>query len=205
VRKVLFILGGVIVGFMVLPVFRIHTATVALAGGFILLAVENKQAKDVLKKISFTDIIFFSALFIIVGGALHAGLLKGISNGISSLSGGNKTLYLIILMWTVAFVTAFLNAGPATALFIPIMMHSHFAAFSDIIWWALSLGVLAGSSATITGATAGIVSQGLLEDRSVDMPLTFGDYSRKGVPIALMFLAISSVYIMFLCGVVGMK
>lgn len=209
VKRVIIAVGCVIAGLMILPFFRIKPATIAFTGGAILLAIENKNAKDVLKRLNFADIIFFIALFIIVGGALHSGLLKGISDIISSLSMGNKMLYLIILMWTAAFFTAFLNAGPATAFFIPIVLHAHFAAFGDIVWWALSLGVLAGSSATITGATAGIVTQTIIEENrflgiETDL-LTFGNYSKKGVPIALMFLVISTVYILFLCSIPGIK
>jgi Na+/H+ antiporter NhaD/arsenite permease-like protein len=206
VRRVLIILAFVILGFMVLPVFRIKPATIVLTGCFILLAIENKQAAEVIKKIGLADIIFFMALFILVGGALHSGLLKSISNFIVTLSAGHKMLYLILLMWTAAFFTAFLNAGPATVLFIPVVMHSHFAASSDIAWWALSLGVLAGSSATITGATAGIVAQTMLEESDLNENkgrFTFRVYSTHGLPIALMFLIISSVYIAFLCSVLA--
>jgi len=147
-----------------------------------------------------------------VGGALHSGLLENISHTITSISAGNRLFYLLTLMWVAAFFTAFLNAGPSTAFFIPIVMHSQFTNFSDLVWWALSLGVLAGSSATITGATAGIVTQTMLEEKSTSGMLskdgrflTFGEYSKVGVPIALMFLVISSLYIAFLCAIPGIK
>jgi Na+/H+ antiporter NhaD/arsenite permease-like protein len=212
IRKTLFILGCTVIGFIILPIFRIGPAFVALAGGFLLLGLTNKKASQVLKRMSFTDVIFFISLFIIVGGALYAGLLKGISDIIISLSSGNKTLYLILLMWIAALLSAFLNAGPATVFFIPIVLDSHFAGFSDTAWWALSLGVLAGSSATITGATAGVVTQTLLSeynwtglDGKDKYELTFANFSQRGIPVALMFLAISSVYIIFLCSIAAIK
>ncbi len=195
----------VVVAFVVLPLLHVHSATIALGGGFILLALEHKNATAILKKISIVDIIFFIALFIMVGGAVYSGLLSEISKTISFLSGGHKLPYLLILMWTVAFFTMFLNAGPATAFFIPIVIHSQFAAFSDIIWWSLSLGVLAGSSATITGATSGIVAQTILEESLAEDAkvrrssyLTFTRFSQQGIPIAFMFLVISSLYIALL-------
>jgi Na+/H+ antiporter NhaD/arsenite permease-like protein len=115
-------------------------------------------------------------------------------------------------MWIAALLSAFLNAGPATVFFIPIVLDSHFAGFSDTAWWALSLGVLAGSSATITGATAGVVTQTLLSeynwtglDGKDKYELTFANFSQRGIPVALMFLAISSVYIIFLCSIAAIK
>ena len=104
----------------------------------------------------------------------------------------------------------FLNAGPSTVFFIPIVLHTQLTATSDITWWALSLGVLAGSSATILGATAGIVTQTMLDERSVQEKgaqerLTYLNYSSRGIPIALMFLVISSLYIVFLNSIPGLK
>ncbi len=210
VKRVIFVLAGLIAAFNVLPFIGIKPATIALAGGFFALAMERKHVKNVLKKVSFSDIMFFTSLFIIVGAAFHCGLLKIISDGITNMAMGNRAVYLLLLMWTAAIVTAFLNAGPATAFFVPVAMQSYFIACGSISWWALSLGVLAGSSATITGATAGIVTQTLFEENAASSTngkstglLTFGNYGKKGIPIAIIFLAVSSIYIVFLCAVGG--
>ncbi|MBF0252435.1 MAG: hypothetical protein HQL29_01330 [Candidatus Omnitrophica bacterium] len=205
VKRVLWSLFGLIVAFNILPYFGIRPASIALTGGFLVLAVEKKHTVNVLRKVSFSDIIFFMSLFIIVGATYYSGILGIISGGITNLSMGNKTLYLLLLMWSAALVTAFLNAGPSTAFFVPMAMQSYFIACGDISWWALSLGVLAGSSATITGATAGIVTQTLFEEHaskasSDETPrlITFSNYAKRGIPIALMFLVISSIYITIL-------
>ncbi|MFB0528299.1 MAG: hypothetical protein ACETVT_05435, partial [bacterium] len=90
-----------------------------------------------------------------------------------------------------------------------------------LYFWALSLGVLAGSSATLTGATAGSVSSNMLDEflstgvykgkkwRKLanektylsssnindNSSLSFKKYSKIGIPIAIIFLIISSIYI----------
>ena len=116
-----------------------------------------------------------------------------------------------MLMWTAAFFTAFLNAGPTAAFFLPIVMQSSFTGFSDLVWWALSLGILAGSNSTITGATAGVVTQTLLDEYDAMQTnvkdkylLTFKNFSQRGVPIALMFLVLSSIYIATLSSIGGL-
>ena len=169
------------------------------------MAIENKRAKDIIKQISLMDILFFIALFLLVGGALFSGLLTVISNILTTMSMGNNLLYLILLMWSMAFFTAILNSGPATAFFIPIVMHSGFADFTDVVWWAISLGSLAGACACISGASAGIVAPTIVEelhtahlDNKYQEHLTFMSYSKRGVPIALIFLVISSVYLWLL-------
>jgi Na+/H+ antiporter NhaD/arsenite permease-like protein len=118
---------------------------------------------------------------------------------------GNAMLYPIILMWAMAAFTSVLNSGPATAFFIPIVMHSGYADFTDVVWWAVSLGSLAGACACMSGASAGIVAPTIVEelhtaclDGKGKENLTFASYSRRGIPIALIFLVISSVYIAIL-------
>lgn len=205
IKRVLTILGVVLVSFVILPYFKIQLPQIALGGGFALLAIENKRAKDIIKQISLMDILFFIALFLLVGGALFSGLLNVISNILTTMSMGNNLLYLILLMWSMAFFTAILNSGPATAFFIPIVMHSGFADFTDVVWWAVSLGSLAGACACMSGASAGIVAPTIVEelhtahlDGKDQEHLTFMSYSKRGVPIALIFLVISSVYLWLL-------
>lgn len=206
IKRVLSILGSVIIAFMILPNFRIQLAPIALCGGFLLLAIENKKAKEVIKKISLIDLLFFIALFLIVGGALYSGLLKAISNVLVSVSMGNTMLFSILLMWTVAVFTAVLNAGPAAAFFIPVVMQSGYANLTDAVWWAVALGTVAGASAFMSGASAGVIAPTMVEKycpRSLSgkktEALTFASYSKRGVPIALIFLVISTIYIMILC------
>ncbi|MBF0217220.1 MAG: PDZ domain-containing protein [Candidatus Omnitrophica bacterium] len=205
IKKVLYILGACLVAFMVLPAFKIHLAPIALGGGFLLLAIENHKAKDVIKKISLTDMLFFIALFLIVGGAIYSGMLNVVSKALTAMSMGNMTLYLILLMWTTAICTSFMNAAPATAFMIPIVISSGYADFTDVVWWAINLGSIAGACACISGASAGVISQTLVEElhtarlgKDEESTLSFAGYSKRGLPISIIFLVIASLYIMFL-------
>jgi len=148
---------------------------------------------DVLERLSYKDILFFAGLFILAGAAEASGLLKWVGQLIIQLSFDNLFVRCLLLMWISAFVTAFLNAGPATAFLLPVLLSfkSHAPHYAD--FWALSLGVLAGSSATLTGATAGVVSANMLSD-FLNIKLSFKEYLKIGLPVALIFLVISSIY-----------
>ena len=141
-----------------------------------------------------------------MGGLEAGGLLQFLSELLTALSFGKPWLLCLIMMWSAAAITSFLNAGPTTVLFFPIVLGFTLALPAHIMWWALSLGVLAGSSATIFGATAGPVAAGLVEnfaqkDRfggSVENTITFREFARIGIPVMLLFLAVSSVYVTYL-------
>jgi Na+/H+ antiporter NhaD/arsenite permease-like protein len=86
-----------------------------------------------------------------------------------------------------------LSAGPTTALLLHVLAP---AGGTRAIWWALSLGVCAGSSATLTGATAGPVTASLLEHSG--HTLSFNRFARTGIPVMFLFLCISSAYLALL-------
>jgi len=210
----LVILVGVTVAFLLSDSLNCSPAVIALAGGIIALAFGACEPLSLLQKVSIRDILFFSGLFVLVGAAEASGALNYISEFIVHLSFGNLLILCLLLMWSGAFVTCFLNAGPTTALFLPVVLSFKSAAPHNLYWWALSLGVCAGSSGTLAGATAGSVTatmidrfikkregESMLPPKSANKDggrytkLTFQEYGALGFPMMLMFLLISSIYI----------
>ena len=221
-RRGLIILAIVIAGFLLSDFMKWSPAIIALLGGIIALAFGGCEPLSLLRKVSVRDVLFFSGLFVLVGAAEASGALGYISEAIVHLSFGNTLALCLLLMWAGAFVTCFLNAGPTAALFLPIVLSFKNAAPHSLYWWSLSLGICAGSSGTLIGATAGSVTATMIDkfikkrDESTDVPdevlgsdlsgaadkngycltkLTFKEYASLGLPIMIIFLLISSIYI----------
>lgn len=196
-----------LLGFLAAQSLGIRPATVALVAGVVLL-VSGKFAKEsVWEAMNGGDILFFLGLFVMVGGLRAAGVLDGITWLITSVGGGNSRMELLLLLLLAGGVTLFLNAGPSTAFFIPVAADMSHYIPGSIVWWTLSLGVLAGSSASLTGATAGSVAVTYLERHLVRFPdmradlvpaqgLDAATFLRQGLPIMAMFLGISALYIL---------
>lgn len=185
----------------------LNVSAIALLAGMSVFLFCGVDRGKVLQRIGFNDLLFFTGLFVVVGALEASGLLEYLSKGMVVLSMDRPWLLCLILMWTSAFMAAFLNAGPTTLLFFPIVMSFTAVPPHHIIWWALSLGVLAGSSATIFGATAGPVAVSLVErfcsKRRVHLmggdALTYEHFLEIGLPMMLIFLGLSSIYIVLLC------
>jgi len=221
VRRCLVILGILVVSFLVSGFVHIPPAIIALIGGLMAICFGKTKISTILERLSYRDVIFFSGLFILVGAAEASGLLNWFGEVIVHLSFGNILVRCLVLMWLAAIITAFLNAGPTTALLLPLVANFRTPAQHYLYYWALSLGVLAGSSATLTGATAGSVSSTMLDEflslrgrrektlltsvnkKSIDnqfkagevSSLSFRKYSKTGIPVAIIFLTVSSLYI----------
>lgn len=206
------ILGAALAGFLVADLTGVRPGWIALTAGVAALVLGGFDKEEILSACGAKDILFFLGLFIMVGGLVAAGVLDGFIWLIDHASGGHGLFRLLLLMWVAAISTIFLNAGPATAFFVPVAATIH-ASFpgTEIVWWALSLGVLAGSSAALTGATAGAVAATQLErfvktnpDMRAVIPagaeLDFRGYLRWGMPIMVLFLGLSSLYVMVMVG-----
>ncbi|MBF0195658.1 MAG: sodium:proton antiporter [Magnetococcales bacterium] len=196
-------------GFLLAELLAIPPAVIALLSGFVLLAMAGFQKKELFVVTGSGDILFFIGLFIMVGGLQAAGVLDSISWLINQVSGGKPLFELLALLWISGLVTPFLNAGPATAFFIPVANELSGFIPGDAVWWALSLGVLAGSSASLTGATAGSIATSQMDEHIKQNPevlrnipqnrrLDFREYNRWGRPIMGLFLGISSLYIILI-------
>lgn len=196
-----------LVGFLASERLGIRPATVALVAGLLLLVLGKFSKEDIFSAINGGDILFFFGLFIIVGSLHAAGVLDGVTWLITTLGAGHVRLELLLLMVIAGVVTLFLNAGPSTAFFIPVAGDMSAYIPGPIVWWALSLGVLAGSSAALTGATAGSVAVTYLERQVERYPemraflvpaqgLDAREFLRQGLPIMVVFMCVSAVYIL---------
>ncbi len=129
-----------------------------------------------------------------VGAVKATGLLDTLGLEVDDLWRRSPVWGGIALAWGAALLTCILNAGPTTALLMHVLLAGLVGvAPSESLWWALSLGVCAGSSATLTGATAGPVTAGLLE--KAGFSLTYKRFADTGIPLMFIFLLISSSYL----------
>jgi Na+/H+ antiporter NhaD/arsenite permease-like protein len=199
------ILGLALAGFVFTDAIGVRPGWIAImAGALAISAVDRGEKMDWFAACGGADILFFVGLFVMVGGLVAAGALDGVLWLLAAVGGGLPTM--LMLMWLAAFATMFLNAGAATAFLVPVAAGIHAGLGDPAVWWALSLGVLAGSSAALTAATAGPVAASHLdrfvkahpEMENVMAPgvrLDAAGYLRWGLPIMGLFLVLSSFYI----------
>jgi Na+/H+ antiporter NhaD/arsenite permease-like protein len=206
VRMGLTLLALTLAGFLVADFFGLRPGWIAFSGGVAALVFGGTGQQDRFADCGGPDVLFFGGLFVMVGGLSAAGVLDGFVWLIETISGGWDLGQMLALMWIAALSTIFLNAGATTAFFVPVAGSLNGALSDPTVWWALSLGILAGSSAALTGATAGPLAASHLDRFIRENPemkdcmadssgLTFRGYLNWGMPVMGIFLVLSSVYI----------
>jgi Na+/H+ antiporter NhaD/arsenite permease-like protein len=98
----------------------------------------------------------------------------------------------------VSFVlSGFINNVPYAATMAPIVAQlvSNIGDHVNpqVLWWALVLGTDLGGNLTAVGASANVVILGIA--RRADSPISFWEFTRKGVVITTISVALSAAYL----------
>ena len=178
-----------------------HSATgltVAFIGvviALITLITSAKHIPEILKGVDYKTLLFFTGLFIVVGGLEQTGVLEIIANFISKVCGSNYYLMVAIIIWVSGIASAFVDNIPFAATMVPII--KDLSAGSDpllaTLAWSLAMGTDVGGSATPIGASANVV--GTSAAAKAGHPIGWGEYCKKLAPATLIVLLVSTVYI----------
>ncbi|MBF0393710.1 MAG: sodium:proton antiporter [Alphaproteobacteria bacterium] len=179
---------------------------IAFLAGLAALVVGRFSEDELLHACGATDVLFFAALFVMVGGLLAAGVLDTTVVWLESVTRGHAGVRAVLLMWLAAATTLFIGAGSSAAVFAPMAASLQLAGDSAAAWWALSLGIMAGSSGALYGATAGSLAMNqyvqfvrrhpeTLATVPEGRDFTHREYMRWGMPLMGIFLGVSTVYI----------
>ena len=196
-RKILIVLGAAILLFFVHHLLHIEPAFVALGAAAVAMLWVQPDIHEVLKKIEWSVLVFFGALFVMVGGLEQAGVFESIVSLFRGASNVQPVLFGVGIIWTVAILSAVVDNIPITIALIPIIQGLGETGM-DIapLWWALAFGAGFGGNGTIIGSTANIIVVTLSEKTRT--PITSRLWLKRGLPVMILACAIATILYIFL-------
>lgn len=191
-NKVLIVLAGVVLLFFLHSALDLQAGFVALIGAAAALFWLQPDLEEVMQEIEWTILLFFAALFVLVGGLEASGLLDLAGNSLTGLSSQDVILMGVALIWVAAVASAVIDNIPFTIAMIPIIQTLEQPGL-DItpLWWALALGAGFGGNGTPIGSTANIVVVSLSEKTKT--PITTRIWLRNGLPIMIVTSLVATV------------
>ncbi|NYE58731.1 ArsB/NhaD family transporter [Carboxydothermus ferrireducens] len=198
-KKSLFVLGLVILGFILHGALGLESATIALFGAALLLTISRDEPEEVLLTVEWPSIFFFLGLFIVVGGLVETGVIDRVARWSLEATKGNFTLTGMLILWLSAIASAFVDNIPFVATMIPLIQKMGALAGMtpqalEPLWWALSLGACLGGNGTIIGASANVIVAGLAEKNGY--PISFMGFMKIAFPLMLVSIVISMIYLL---------
>lgn len=194
-KKALVVIVLVILGFMFHDKLGITSAVVALTAAATMLLIGWQDVDRAIQDVEWTTIVFFMALFVVVGGLTETGVIKQLADLLIRATHGHPVLTMLVLLWASALLSAVLDNIPFVATLIPLVLAMQAdGAAVEPFWWAISLGACLGGNGTMIGASANVV----LSDISTKhgYPITFRSYLRVGLPFMLISVVISTVFLL---------
>ncbi len=195
-NKCIAIMGLTILGFFLHQELYLESATVALAGAFLLLLLTGEHHMEAaLTKVEWTTIFFFVGLFVLVSGLVETGVISKLASEAIELTGGNLVATSMLILWVSAIASAFIDNIPFVATMIPMIQEMGNMGVSNLepLWWSLALGACLGGNGTLIGASANLVVAGLSGKEGY--PIRFVKFTLYGFPLMIMSIAICTVYV----------
>jgi Na+/H+ antiporter NhaD/arsenite permease-like protein len=194
--KSLSVLFITIIGFFLHQLLHLESATVALAGAFLLLLLTGEHYLDkALLKVEWTTIFFFIGLFVLVSGLIETGIISTLAKYSINLTGGDVASTSILILWISAIASAFIDNIPFVATMIPMIKEMGELGITDLepLWWSLALGACLGGNGTLIGASANVIVAGLAAKEGHH--ISFGKFLLIAFPLMILSIIICTFYI----------
>lgn len=207
-KKSIFVLVLVLVGFTLHGVFHYEPATVALFGAGLLLLLSNtSEPHRVLAEVEWPVIFFFIGLFVMVGGLVKVGVINLMSTEVLGLTQGNMLATSMLIMWFSAIASAVIDNIPYVATMNPLIADMAGEMWPELsglallhhqelmpVWWSLALGACLGGNGSPIGASANVIVVGMAEQAG--QKISFLRFMAYGVPITIVTVFLSMLYVL---------
>jgi Na+/H+ antiporter NhaD/arsenite permease-like protein len=186
-----------------LPV-PLDPAAVALGGAVATLFISHhsglKPVDDLLASIDWATLLYFAAVFVLVGGLERSGALDALATQLAQRVGENVLASSLWLLLVSAALSALIPNIPLVAALTPLLLEacsrSGLLAAEGIplpaalpLFEALMLGVVIGGSATVIGSSSNLVAAGVA--RQHGSRLGFRTWLSYGLPTVGLQLAVA--------------
>jgi len=198
-RRILIVLGAVIILFFLQGVLHVAPGVIALGGATAALLWVRPDVEETLGRVEWSVLLFFGALFVTAGGLEASGVLGLIADRIAGLADASLLGASLLMLWVAAGLSSVVDNIPFTIAMIPVIERLGHLGINPVpLWWALALGAGFGGNGTPIGSTANVVTVTLSEKTRT--PITTGVWMRSGLPVMLATCVIASVMFVLLFG-----
>jgi Na+/H+ antiporter NhaD/arsenite permease-like protein len=184
---------------------------VSLTAGLIVVALAfvgilwyrliRRESREVtlsmIKELDWDTVLFLIGIFIVVGAVTKVGLLEAFAALLQQFIGNNVLLGFVVIVVVSIAISGFVDNVPYIVVMLPVAK-SLAAALSlkpELYMFALLIGSCMGGNLTPFGASANVVSVGILKKEGY--PMKFSDWLKIGLPFTLLTTGAASLFIWF--------
>ena len=158
----------------------LNLAWTAMAGAALVMVLARRDTHGVLRLVDWHLLLFFAALFIVVGGLSDTGLPEAIYSRLQAIFGSSVPAQAWNLTWfSVVGSNVFSNVP------FVLVAGNWIARFAEptLMWKVLALATTFAGNLTIVGSVANMI---VVESARDHIQVSFWDYARFGIPITIL-------------------
>jgi Na+/H+ antiporter NhaD/arsenite permease-like protein len=191
------VLTLVFAGFLTHSLTHVEPSIIALLGAGLLVVITNLRPRDYMAAVEWETLLFFAGLFIMVGALVKSGSIERLAELVAALTGGDALTAVMLILGGSALMSGIIDNIPYVATMSPLVQ-SLTQSISDPVqseslWWSLALGADFGGNLTAIGASANVVVLGIA--RRADHPISFWEFTRKGVIVTALTIVLAAPYL----------
>ena len=191
------VLSAVFAGFIAHSIIHVEPSLVALLGAGTLIVVTGVDRERYLGSVEWETLLFFAGLFILVGALVKTGVIAQLAHLAGVATGGNPLLAAMAILVVSAVLSGVIDNIPYVATMSPVVADLAATVSNPVqaqaLWWSLAAGADFGGNLTAVGASANVVMLGIAAREG--HPISFWDFSRKGVIVTALSIAIAAPYV----------
>ncbi len=172
-------------------------AVTAILGAVFMLLVVDIDVQEMLRVVDWTTLMFFIALFMVIGAIQEVGLVSMIAAAIKQLVGENLSLSLLAIIWAGALLSGVIDNIPFTAAMLPVVGYLTQTipnASSKVLYYGLSVGSAMGGNSTLIGSSPNMVAAGITE--RAGYRISYVDFLKVGLPATLITVVMATIWLL---------
>jgi Na+/H+ antiporter NhaD/arsenite permease-like protein len=173
----------------------------ALAGIIWYRWVQKESAAKVwelVKSLDWDTAFFLMGIFVVVGAVSSVGLLEDFAALLSGIIGANAVLGFVLIVMVSILISGFVDNVPYIIVMLPVAaaLARDLSLNPELYMFGLLIGSCMGGNLTPFGASANVVSLGILRRQNVK--LNFIQWLKIGLPFTVLTTTVSAVFIWFI-------
>lgn len=148
---------------------------------------------ELIKGLDWETIFFLLGIFVVVGGIQEVGLLEEFALLLAKICGGSKLLGFFVILLVSVLISGFVDNVPYIIAMLPVAGSMALAMNLDkeLFMFALLIGSCLGGNLTPFGASANVVSMGIVKKEGY--PMNFSGWLKVAVPFTVLTTGVAAL------------
>jgi Na+/H+ antiporter NhaD/arsenite permease-like protein len=150
---------------------------------------------ELVKGLDWDTAFFLTGIFVVVGAVASVGLLEDFAAFLSRIVGSNVLLGFVLIVGVSTLISGFVDNVPYIIVMLPVAasLAGKLSLKPELYLFALLIGSCMGGNLTPFGASANVVSVGILRKQNVK--LNFVQWLKIGLPFTALTTSVSALFL----------